>query len=194
MKTNPPNKSLLFLRKLFFRSINIFFWATLIYSAFIKFRLKKCGKGTRFRLSTFVIAHKNITVGDNLNTVGFLYLYANDGGYLKIGNDCSFNSNVHLGAATGKIIIGNQVMVGSNVVIRSANHGMKRDTAMRFQPHVYGEIIIEDDVWIGANSVITPNTTIAKGTIVGAGAVVTKSTEPYSIVGGTPAVKIGERI
>ena len=85
-------------------------------------------------------------------------------------------------------------MLGQNVVIRSSNHGMQRDARMRSQPHVYGEIIIEDDVWIGANSVITPNTTIAKGTIVAAGTVVTKSTEPYSIVAGTPATKIGERI
>ena len=119
MKTNAFNKSLLFLRKLFSRSINIFFWATIIYSAYIKVRLKKCGKGTRFRLSTFVIGHNNIIVGDNFLTMGFLYLYANDGGYLEIGNGCSCSSNVYLGAAHGKIIIGDCVMIGQNVVIRS---------------------------------------------------------------------------
>ncbi|MBT5470453.1 MAG: acyltransferase [Nitrospina sp.] len=182
------------LKKILLRSINVFFWARLFYSALIKTRLKRCGKGTRFRLTTFILGYENIVVGDNLNTMGFLYLYANDNGFLEIGNDCSFNSNIQIGAAGGKIIIGNQVMIASNVVIRAANHGMQRNTPMRIQQHDYGEIIIEDDVWIGSNSVITSNITIAKGTVVGAGAVVTKSTEPYSIVGGIPARKIGERI
>jgi galactoside O-acetyltransferase len=125
--------------------------------------------------------------------MGYSYLYANDDGVLIIGDNCSLNTNVQLGAAAGKIVIGNNVMIAPNVVLRAANHGSRRATEMRLQPHEYGEIVIEDDVWIGSNAVITSGVTIARGTLVGAGAVVTKSTTPYSIVGGVPARVIGER-
>ena len=56
-----------------------------------------------------------------------------------------------------------------------------------------GEIIIEDNVWISSNCVILPNCTIGEGSIIAAGAVVTKDIEPFSIVGGIPAKRIGIR-
>ena len=49
------------------------------------------------------------------------------------------------------------------------------------------DIIVEDDVWIGARAIILKGVTIGKGSVVGAGAVVTKTIPPYSIVGGVPA-------
>ncbi|QQR64412.1 transferase [Candidatus Roizmanbacteria bacterium] len=54
-------------------------------------------------------------------------------------------------------------------------------------------IVIEDDVWIGTKSVILPGVTIGRGSIVAAGAVVTKNVAPYSIVGWVPAKVIGWR-
>ena len=51
----------------------------------------------------------------------------------------------------------------------------------------YGKTIIEDDVWIGARSIILPGRKIGEGSIVAAGSVVTKDVEPFSIVGGNPA-------
>lgn len=56
-----------------------------------------------------------------------------------------------------------------------------------------GEIIVDDDVWIGAGSTIMSGVHLAKGTIVAAGAVVTHSTTPYTIVAGIPAKKIKSR-
>jgi acetyltransferase-like isoleucine patch superfamily enzyme len=53
-------------------------------------------------------------------------------------------------------------------------------------------IIIEDDAWIGFNSIILKGVTIGKGSIVGAGSVVTKSVPPWTIVGGNPAKIIRE--
>jgi galactoside O-acetyltransferase len=182
------------LKRLVSLSLSLIFWLELVYTAFMKMRLKRCGKRTFLKLNTVVMGHENIVLGDYLNLMNFVYLYADNDGYLEIGNNCSVNNNVQLAAAGGRLIIGDNVMIASNVVIRSANHGMKKDAAMRFQPHIYGEIIIEDDVWIGANSVITSGVILSKGTVVGAGAVVTRSTEPYSIVGGVPARKISERI
>ena len=169
------------------------FWLELFYSLYTGARLKKCGGGLRLKLGAVVRGHENIVVGDNFVTMGAVYLYA-DAGQLIIGNNCIVNTNVQFGASSGKLVIGNDISIAANVVIRVANGGMRKSTAMRLQPHTYGEIFIEDDVWIGSNAVITSGVTLAKGTVVGAGAVVTKSTEPYSIVGGVPAKKIGERV
>jgi acetyltransferase-like isoleucine patch superfamily enzyme len=57
-----------------------------------------------------------------------------------------------------------------------------------------GEIIIEDDVWIGSNAVILSNCTIGKGAIIGAGAVVTRNVDSYTVVGGVPAKLVKKRI
>ncbi len=54
--------------------------------------------------------------------------------------------------------------------------------------------IDEDNVWIGANAVVVPGVRIGTGSIIGAGAVVTKDVEPYSIMGGVPAKLIRKRI
>ena len=56
-----------------------------------------------------------------------------------------------------------------------------------------GKIRIDNDVWIGSTVVILPNINIGKGSIVGAGAVVTSNVDSYSIVAGVPAKEIGKR-
>jgi galactoside O-acetyltransferase len=164
-----------------------------IYSSLLRLKFRSCGSNFYAAHPVTVTGAKNIVIGAGFRSMGHSYLYANDGGVLTIGDNCSLNTNVQLGAAGGKIIIGNNVMIAPNVVIRAANHGLRRETEMRFQPHEYGEIVVEDDVWIGSNAVITSGVTISRGTVVGAGAVVTKSTKPYVIVGGVPARVIGER-
>jgi galactoside O-acetyltransferase len=164
-----------------------------IYSVIVSHKFRNCGIRFRAGYQLVVKGGKYIRIGNNFSSMGFDYLYANDGGSLVIGDNCSINTNVQIGAASGKVTLGNNVLIGPNVVIRAADHGIRRDSPMRLQPHTQGEITIEDDVWIGSNAVITSGVTLAIGTVVAAGAVVTKSTEPYSIVGGVPARKIGER-
>ncbi len=116
-------------------------------------------------------------------------------GKIVVGDNTAINSNVMINAGVGgDIKIGNNVLIGPNVVIRSANHQFrKRDVLIRDQDHSAGDIIIHDDVWIGANVVIVPNVTIAVGAVIAAGAVVTKNVDPYTIVAGVPAVPIGKR-
>jgi galactoside O-acetyltransferase len=165
-----------------------------IYSLVARHRLRRCGRKLRLRITTTFLGAKRIVIGDSFSSMGHLYLYANEGGCIEIGDDCSVNTNVQIGAAGGKVKIGNCVLIAANVVLRAANHGMTRGPIpMRHQPSTGGEIVIGDDVWLGSNCVITKDVHIATGTVVGAGAVVTHSTEPYSIVGGVPARKIGER-
>jgi galactoside O-acetyltransferase len=165
----------------------------MMFSLLARLRLGRCGEHVRLKASTVIRGREHIFIGKNFSSMGSLYLYANDGGYLEVGDNCSVNTNVQLGAAGGRLVIGDDVLIGPNVVIRVANHGTRREPRMKYQPHVYGEIVIGDDVWIGSNAVIAPGVAVAVGTVVGAGAVVTSSTEPYSIVAGVPARKIGER-
>ena len=121
-------------------------------------------------------------------------LYANGNGLIKIGDRVSINSNVILGGSEdGEIIIGSDVLIGPNVVIRaSGHHYLQKDILINQQGHTGGKIIIGDDVWIGANVVILPNVTIGEGAVIGAGAVVNKDIPSHSLAAGAPATIIKE--
>lgn len=90
---------------------------------------------------------------------------------------------------SGKVKIGNSVMIGPDVMLLARSHRFDRtDIPMAAQGE--GEmrpIVIHDDVWIGARALILPGVTVGEGAIVGAGAVVTKSVPPFAVVGGNPA-------
>lgn len=93
-----------------------------------------------------------------------------------------------------KIILGDNLLMGPGVAIFSGNHGIIRGQPMTFQERKEASIVIGDDVWLGAHSVITAGTHIANGVLVAAGAVVTRSiTQEDVIVAGIPAKIIGER-
>jgi acetyltransferase-like isoleucine patch superfamily enzyme len=114
-----------------------------------------------------------------------------DGNNIVIGDNCMINENVYIQQA----IIGNYVMIAPNVAIYSNSHIYSRlDIPMILQEKTEEQpCIIEDDVWIGRNAVIMPAIRIGSGSIIGAGAVVTKNVEPYSIMGGVPARLIKKR-
>jgi len=108
---------------------------------------------------------------------------------IKIGNNVAFNYNVMINAdCNGKIIIGNNVRIGPYTVMRASNHKIDNlDIPICEQGHLAGEIIIEDDVWLGAHVTVLPNVKIGTSSVVAAGSVVTKDISPYSIAGGVPA-------
>ena len=113
---------------------------------------------------------------------------------LKVGRFFGINSGSYVNAVGG-INIGDYVLIGSNVTISSGQHQIDGSASPVFsRPILPKEIIIEDDVWIGAGAVIMPGITLRKGTVVGACSVVTKDTTEYSVVVGAPARKIRSRI
>jgi acetyltransferase-like isoleucine patch superfamily enzyme len=65
---------------------------------------------------------------------------------------------------------------------------------MHCEPAIKLKITIEDDEWIGSNVFIMPGITIKKGTVIGAGSVVTKNIEPYTIVVGNPTHELKKRV
>jgi putative colanic acid biosynthesis acetyltransferase WcaF len=89
----------------------------------------------------------------------------------------------------GKTIIGNKVTVSQRTYLCSATH----DYTSINKPFIPGVIIIEDYVWIAAESFIMTNITVHKGAIVGARSAVFKNVEAWSIVGGNPAKHIKKR-
>jgi virginiamycin A acetyltransferase len=100
---------------------------------------------------------------------------------LKIGSFCSIAPNV-------KFILG-----GRHHLNHFSTYPFKANLQKINESVSKGSIIVEDDVWIGTDTVILSGITIAKGTVIGAGSVITKSTLPYSIVGGNPASLIRYR-
>jgi acetyltransferase-like isoleucine patch superfamily enzyme len=88
----------------------------------------------------------------------------------------------------GPVKIGHNVMLAQNIVVSGLNHGYE-DVSLppSRQKEIRKQIIISDDVWIGANSVITAGVTIGKHVVIGAGSVVTKDVPDFCVAVGNPA-------
>ncbi|MEO6287682.1 MAG: acyltransferase [Dyadobacter sp.] len=99
------------------------------------------------------------------------------------------NSLIGLGnVIIGPVKIGNNVILAQNIVASGLNHNYDDVTQPIHQQGVnVAPIVIEDDCWIGANTVVTAGVTIGKHSVVAAGAVVTKSIPPFSVAVGNPA-------
>ena len=117
---------------------------------------------------------------------------------IKEGFKCTFGFNISIAdnsfinynvviLDSFKVKIGSNVRIAPNVVISSATHSL--DVANRYKT-CGGEVVIEDNVWIGAGAIILPKVKIGEGAIVGAGAVVTKDVPPFTVVAGVPAKEI----
>ncbi len=88
--------------------------------------------------------------------------------------------------ASGGLTVGSRVMMGPRVMLLTANHDLLTRVTQT------APIVIEDDVWIGAGATVLPGVTVGQGSVVAAGAVVTKNVPPFCVVGGVPARVIKE--
>ena len=93
------------------------------------------------------------------------------------------------------ISIGANVMISPHCVFAAGNHEYRNLEIPMISAGSFsnGPIVIEDDVWIGANSTICDNVRIGRGAVVAANSVVNKNVDAYDIVGGVPAAKISSR-
>ena len=115
-------------------------------------------------------------------------------GRVAIGAGSSIAQNSSIAGMSVGVRIGRNVMIAPNVVIVAFDHGtMKKSIPMTKQPNVEAPVIIEDDVWIGANVTICKGVTIGSGSIIGANSLVRSDVAPMSIAGGVPAKLIGMR-
>lgn len=157
-------------------------WVKLFLNPF----LHKKGKGASVRNNTRMdlLPFNHFQLGD-FSTVEEFTTINNGVGNVIIGNKTIIGiGNVVIGPVT----IGNNVMLAQNIVISGLNHGYEDITIPPSeQKTITKPITIDDNVWIGANSVITAGVSIGKHCIIGAGSVVTKNIPDYSVAVGNPA-------
>lgn len=140
----------------------------------------------------------NIIIGNNTHVAGFLLVW-NNCGKIIIGSFCYIGENTRLYSAE-KIVVGDRVQFGhgcnifdNNIhsidaherhleFIQNTRIGLINNFDLRQK-----EIVIKDDAWIGANSIIMKGVTIGKSSIIAAGSVVLKDVPDYEIFGGNPA-------
>jgi acetyltransferase-like isoleucine patch superfamily enzyme len=188
---------------------------------FVRWRFKESkgvfliGKNVTIRQSKYISVGKNFIAQDNceingLSQKGLVFgdkvtvgsyaiirptnLYGGEAGVgLRVGDNSSIGPYSYIGCS-GYIEIGNNVMMSPRVSIYSENHNFRDTDLPMIQQGVTRSFVkIEDDCWIAANSIILAGVTVGKGSVVAAGAVVTKDVPPFSIVAGNPAEIIKKR-
>lgn len=161
---------------MFLKIIDLFF--STVYRVLIKFIISP------IQLSSFGSAGHNCRI--NRNSI------FNKKKHIYLGNNVSIGPNAVFYAMIANIYIGDNVMFGPNVTISAGGHRIDNiNIPMALCKEKNKEddkdIIIHNDVWIGANSIILKGVEIGEGCVIGAGSVVTKSTIPYGIYVGNPA-------
>ena len=141
--------------------------------------MKHCGKNVFLRpLSSDIKGLENLSIGDNTIIPKGSTFYCTRA-ELKIGNKVIFGPKPTIITGDHRVDI-----IGKCII------DVTDDEKMQVQD---APVVIEDDVWCGANVTILKGVTIGRGCVIAAGAVVTKSFAPYSIIGGVPAKLIKMR-
>lgn len=149
-----------------FRTLN---W---LKAAFLRLMGARIGKRVVFYPGVWVAPGRNLVVGDDVD--------------LALGV---------LVTTTGGVTIGSRTLVGYGAQILSGNHVVPPGRERIFSAgHSFAPVVIGEDVWIGAYSVVLPGVTIGEGSVVAAGSVVTKDVPPFAIAAGVPAKVIKWRL
>ena len=138
-----------------------------------------------------------LTIGENTNIHCQIQILGH-GGQVHIGNDCFIGENSYIWSGIS-IRIGNRVLIGHNCNVFDTDvHPFDKDERHIQFKKIFSsghpkninlhdvEVVIEDDVWIGANVTVLKGTRIGKGAIIGAGSIVTKNIEPFTVNAGSP--------
>ncbi len=133
---------------------------------------------SKYQQSLFGCCGKNVNIGKGCRFI--------TGANVYVGNDVYIGSCACFLTSNAKIIIGNKVMFADEVAIVTGNHRMDVLGKYMFDvteklPENDADVVIEDDVWVGLRAIILKGVTIGRGSVVAAGAVVTKDVPPYSI-------------
>jgi len=137
-----------------------------------------------FRLFFYALAGVKIGKGSRIH-IGARFFYPAN---IKIGTGSILGDNIFLDGRD-KLIIGDHVDIASGVMILNSEHDINSEDFKA----ISAPVEIGDFVFIGPRAIILPGVKIGKGAVVAAGAVVTKDVADFAIVGGVPAVVIGER-
>jgi acetyltransferase-like isoleucine patch superfamily enzyme len=180
IKSNPGLKK--FVHAIIVGNARPRWWVRCFVTPFFHHRGK--GSSIRWGARADIFPFNKFSLGNN-STIEDFCTVNNGVGDVFVGDD----SRVGLGSVLiGPVTIGNQVILAQNIVLSGLNHTYTDvNVPIRLQKVTTGLITIEDEVWIGANVVVTAGVTIGKHSVVAGGSVVTKSIPPYSIAVGNPA-------
>ncbi|MFC3098018.1 acyltransferase [Alteraurantiacibacter palmitatis] len=114
---------------------------------------------------------------------------------ITIGNRVRIGSRCHLwaGPSTGRIIIGDDVLFGPEVMVTAASYDYNHGQPVTDQPMNEADIVIGNDVWLATRCIILPGARIGDGAIIAAGAIVKGEIPPMTIAAGSPARVVGAR-
>lgn len=140
-----------------------------------------------FRNTSYIEIGDNVSIGSDSYIECFdFYAGVKHHPSLIIGNNVSFTRRITIYCA-GNIIIGNNCMFASDILVTDENHGINADNIYRDNPLSIKDVEIGENVWIGEKAIILPGVHIGSNAIVGAGAVVTSDIPASAICGGVPA-------
>lgn len=151
------------------------------------------GRNVKIDPRAFIARGGHVTLGNRaVIRAGVMLLPSS--GFICIGNKTSINHYAIINGQGG-VTIGNSVMIAAFVSIFAANHNFSDPTLSILEQGMStkGGIKIEDDVWIGTHAIILDGVSIGKGSVIGAGTVVTKNVPPYSVTVGVPGRTVRSR-
>lgn len=158
--------------------------------------IKLLGENVKIFEMAKLVAPERITIGDGSQIDDFCFMYAGKG--INIGrynHICSFVTIIGGGEFVSEDYVG--ISAGCRIVTGTQHYGngarMVPVVPEHQQKLIIGKVILKKDSFLGSNAIIYPDVTVGEGAIIGAGAVVTKDIEPWTINIGVPSRAIGER-
>ena len=147
---------------------------------------------TDFQGGQYISIGEYCTIGENVELTAWdNYKGQRFRPEIRIGNGCTIRKGSHI-TAINKIIIGDNLLTGPNVLITDNSHGCGCSDELDIRPHnrpLYskGAVVIGNNVWIGEKASVRPGVTIGDGAIIAANSVVTHDVPAYSVAAGCPA-------
>jgi acetyltransferase-like isoleucine patch superfamily enzyme len=146
------------------------------------------GKGSRIVEHGKIVLQpgSRLRIGNNTSIDRLCEIIVEADSELTIGDNVFVGSHSNI-RVTGKMSIGNNCRIAQFVSLINGNYGfMDRSLLIKDQPYQKGFLFVNDDVWIGVSATILPNVVIGTGAVIGAGAVVAKDVDEYSVIVGNP--------
>lgn len=145
------------------------------------------------RSSAGMVFGRDVSIGARTSIRPSSYYGGEPGWGLHMGDRSSFATGCFVGCS-GRTVIGDDVMFGPGVQIHSENHSFDvAELDIKSQGVTRSHVVIGDNCWVGAGSVITAGVTIGHGVVIGAGSIVTNDIPPLSIAVGSPARVVRSR-
>ena len=152
------------------------------------------GDNVHMRNGVEIRAHQNshIIIGDNVRLDRGVRILATENAVVHIHSGCSIGLGTVLNGKES-ITIGKNVLISGYVYIQTSMHRYDAPGAVKHLGNKCTPVVIEEGAWIGAHAIVMPGTTIGKGAVLGANAVLTKNAENNAIYAGVPAKLIRKR-